>query len=268
MRIRARWCLPVLLLVAAACGSVSEADGDPDARVDQDDDAGGGDEEDAAVDPLCAEGMAFVPGGSFALAELPGEEVNVEPFCMDITHVTASAYADCESCAPAATTAQCNTDIGNRTNDPANCVDVAQAQFYCESIDKFLPSEQQWEWAGRGGEAANLYAWGDDPPIADDDRLCWFSGRDDQTFPQRPSATCPVGFYDQKDVHPFGLEDMTGNVWTWTTSVGTNADNRVVRGGGWDNTLPNRMRTGFRNDLIPATVRDQHLGFRCAAEPL
>jgi len=28
------------------------------------------------------------------------------------------------------------------------------------------------------------------------------------------------------------------------------------------------MRTGFRNDGIPATVRDQHLGFRCAQAPL
>jgi formylglycine-generating enzyme required for sulfatase activity len=156
----------------------------------------------------------------------------------------------------------------NRTSDPANCVDVAQALFYCESVDKFLPSEQQWEWAARGGEAANLYAWGEDPPIAGDDRLCWFSGRDDQPFPDRPSATCPVGFYDQRDVHPFGLEDMTGNVWTWTTSVGSNADNRVVRGGGWDNTLPDRMTTGFRNTAIPASTRHQALGFRCAQAPL
>jgi formylglycine-generating enzyme required for sulfatase activity len=267
MRIRARWCLPLLLLVAAACGSVSEADGDPDARVDQDDDAGGGDEEDAAVDPLCAEGMAFVPGGSYEMADLAGE-VTVDPFCLDITHVTSRAYADCVSCSATNMTAECNAGVENRTNDPANCLDLAQAEFYCESVDKFVPTEQQWEWAARGGEAANTWAWGDDPPVEDDDRLCWWFGRDDQTFPDRPSGSCPVGFYDQKETHPFGLEDMTGNVWAWTTSVGTNADNRVVRGGGWDNTLPNRMRTGFRNDLIPATVRDQHLGFRCAAEPL
>jgi formylglycine-generating enzyme required for sulfatase activity len=61
---------------------------------------------------------------------------------------------------------------------------------------------------------------------------------------------------------------MTGNVWTWTTSEGSAPANRVVRGGGWDNTMANRMRTGFRNDVIPATVRDQHLGFRCAQDPL
>jgi formylglycine-generating enzyme required for sulfatase activity len=135
-------------------------------------------------------------------------------------------------------------------------------------VDKFVPTEEQWEWAARGGEAANTWAWGDDPPVSDDDRLCWFFGRDDQTFPDRPSGSCPVGFYDQKVTHPFGLEDMTGNVWTWTTSEGDTAEHRVVRGGGWDNTDPDRMRTGFRNDVIPADIRDQHLGFRCAQAPL
>ena len=37
---------------------------------------------------------------------------------------------------------------------------------------------------------------------------------------------------------------------------------------GWDNTLANRMTTGFRNDLIPATTRHPALGFRCIAPAL
>ena len=255
--------------LAAGCGSVSAGDDDPaDARPSGDDDGGGGDETDAAVEVLCPEGMAYIPGGTYEMADKPGE-VTIEPFCMDITHVTSSAYSDCGSCSPAfVAEMRCNVDVGNRADDPANCVDVAQAEFYCESVDKFLPSEEQWEWAARGGEAANTWAWGDDPPVEDDDRLCWFFGRDDQTFPDRPSTTCPVGFYDQKDVHPFGLEDMTGNVWQWTVSAGSVAANRSVRGGGFDNTQANRMRTGFRNDVIPATTRHEALGFRCAADPL
>ena len=255
-------------LAGAACGSVSAGDDDPaDARPSGDDDGDPGDQEDAAVEVLCAEGMAYIPGGTYEMADEPGE-VTIEPFCMDITHVTSSAYADCVSCSATDTATECNAGIANRTQDPANCLDLAQAEFYCESLDKFVPNEAQWEWAARGGEAANTWAWGDDPPVEDDDRLCWFFGRDDQTFPDRPSGSCPVGFYDQKDVHPFGLEDMTGNVWQWTPSEGSTAANRVVRGGGWDNTLPNRMRTGFRNDVIPADIRDPHLGFRCAADPL
>ena len=265
---RARFLVLLLLAVppaGAACGSVSTGDDPADARVSVGED--GGDPSDAAPEVRCPEGMAYVPGGTYEMADLAGEQT-VEPFCMDITHVTAMAYALCVSCTSAEVTEMCNHDVPTRDLDPANCIDVAQAEFYCESVDKFVPTEVQWEWAARGGEAANLYAWGDDPPIEDDDRLCWYSGRDDQPYPTRPSATCPVGFYDQKEAHPFGLEDMTGNVWTWTVSEGDTPADRVVRGGGWDNDVANRMRTGFRNTGIPATTHHYALGFRCAQDPL
>jgi formylglycine-generating enzyme required for sulfatase activity len=254
------------LAPAAACGSVSSGDDPPDARPGGGGEDGG-EEADSAPEVRCSAGMAYVPGGTFEMADQPGE-VTLEPFCMDITHVTAKDYAACVSCTGAGVTEMCNTDVVSRDLDPQNCVDAAQAAFYCESVDKFLPDETRWEWAARGGEAGNVYAWGDDPPGADDDRLCWHAGRDDQTYPARPSATCPVGFYDQAETQPFGLEDMTGNVWTWTTSEGTTAANRVVRGGGWDNIDPDRMRTGFRNAGIPATTRHYALGFRCAQAPL
>ena len=132
----------VLLLLAvpvggAACGSVSSG-GDPaDARPNGDDD-GGGDQPDAAVEVRCAEGMAYIPGGTYEMADLAGEQT-IEPFCMDITHVTSAAYADCVSCSATETTTECNAGVANRTADPANCLDLAQAEFYCESVDKFVP---------------------------------------------------------------------------------------------------------------------------------
>jgi formylglycine-generating enzyme required for sulfatase activity len=255
-----------------ACGSVGG--GTPDG-ADSPDATGADARADAAVgidadDGLqCPTGMAAVPGGSFEMLNKPGLN-KIEPFCMDVTHVTAGAYAACTSCSPAGTTTQCNTGIPFRSDDPANCVDAAQAAFYCQSLGRSMPSEEQWEWAGRGGPAGNLYAWGNDVPTAADSppRLCWIAGRSDVPFPDRPSGTCPVGFFDQSALQPFGLEDISGNVWTWTASEGTTPENRVVRGGGWDNTLADRMTTGFRNDGIPATTRHQALGFRCVAPPL
>jgi formylglycine-generating enzyme required for sulfatase activity len=271
--------LAALLIPLAACGGVS-SDGEPPAGDASAGDAGAEDasaEDASAADAsaadagqvLCPDGMELVPGGTFTMLDTPGSNT-IAPFCMDVSHVTAGQYEGCSSCAPAGTTAMCNTGIEFRADDPANCVDVAQAGFYCESLGKTLPTEAQWEWAARGGPAANLYAWGDEEPTESDDppQLCWFAGRDDVPFPDRPSGTCPVGFFDQASSHPFGLDDMTGNVWTWTTSEGTSATARVVRGGGWDNTLASRMTTGFRNDGIPQGTRHEALGFRCIAPPL
>jgi len=274
--------LALLVIPLAACGGVS-SDGEPGAEDAGAADAGAADAgaadagaadagPDAGPDAgqvSCPDGMELVPGGTFTMLDKPGSNT-VEPFCMDVTHVTAGAYASCSSCAPAGTTAMCNTDIEFRADDPANCIDVAQAGFYCGSLGKSLPTEAEWEWAARGGPAANLYAWGDEEPTDADDppRLCWFAGRNDVPFPDRPSGTCPVGFFDQASSHPLGLEDMSGNVWTWTSSEGVAATDRVVRGGGWDNTLASRMTTGFRNDAISETVRHQALGFRCIAPPL
>ena len=274
--------LAALLIPLAACGGVS-GEGEPSADASAADasgkdasaaDAGAADVSgaDAQADGgnvLCPDGMELVPGGEFTMLDEPGLNA-IAPFCMDVTHVTAGEYASCSSCAPAGAAALCNTDIEFRADDPANCVDVAQAGFYCESLGKSLPTEAQWEWAARGGPAANLYAWGDEEPTESDDppRLCWFAGRNDVKFPDRPSGTCPAGFFDQATSHPFGLDDMSGNVWTWTSSEGTSATDRVVRGGGWDNTLASRMTTGFRNDGIAATTRHEALGFRCIAPPL
>ena len=169
----------------------------------------------------------------------------------------------------AGTTALCNTDIEFRADDPANCVDVAQAGFYCESLGKSLPTEAQWEWAARGGPAANLYGMGRRGAGRERRPTAAVPVRRPRRrpVPDRPSGTCPAGFTDQATSHPFGLDDMSGNVWTWTSSEGTSATARVVRGG-WDNTLASRMTTGFRNDGTPETTRHEALGFRCIAPPL
>lgn len=223
----------------------------------------------------CPETMAFVPGGMFEPAELSGN-VTLEAFCIDITPVTMSAYLDCDHCAPAESddpsesSMYCNADHAFRGSDPANCLDALQAEYYCEAQEKTLPDEFQWEWAARGGEAAQTYPWGDEAPTADDDpeRLCWAAARGNATWPNRPQGTCVVGEFDQQSDHPFGIEDMSGNIWHWTTTEGSGPATRVVRGGGWDNTLPERMTTGFRNPAISETTRHAALGFRCVSEPL
>ncbi|GAA0903042.1 formylglycine-generating enzyme family protein [Virgisporangium aurantiacum] len=111
-----------------------------------------------------------------------------------------------------------------------------------------LPSEAEWEKAGRGGLAGRRYPWGDDPPTPDRcdfDRFAEFSIRAPDTFP-------PNGY---------GLYAMSGTVWEWTSdwydsmsyagSAG-GGEERVLRGGSWSDcadavTVSFRMSRGSRS---------------------
>ncbi len=108
-----------------------------------------------------------------------------------------------------------------------------------------LPTEEEWEHACRAGTTTYFYT-GD--TAEDLDRAGWYRGNSRE-------KTHPVG---QKEPNAFGLYDMHGNVWEWTSSRG----NRC--GGSW------RDSTGwcawFLVDSSP-DKRDGTLGFRVVLDP-
>ncbi len=81
---------------------------------------------------------------------------------------------------------------------------------------KSLPTEAEWEYAARGGLEGAAYAWGDE--LAPDGRLLanyWvgdFPVR--REVPDGHERTSPVGAFP---ANGFGLYDMIGNVWEWTS---------------------------------------------------
>jgi formylglycine-generating enzyme required for sulfatase activity len=115
-----------------------------------------------------------------------------------------------------------------------------------------LPTETEWEYACYGGSQTE-YCGGNDI-----DAVAWH----DEQFGNGNSngTTHPAG---QKQANSYGLYDMSGNVWQWTSDCWEgDCAQRVLRGGSWFN-IPQHVRASFRihNDH---TLGDQWNGFRLA----
>jgi formylglycine-generating enzyme required for sulfatase activity len=209
--------------------------------------------------------MVSIPGGTFQMgaddidAAKPVHSVTVAAFSMDRNEVTVAAYRGCTSCSAPDTGEYCNWGKGGRDNHPINCVDWNQATAYCSSVGKRLPTEEEWEYAARGTDGRQ-YPWGNTEPST---QLCWSRNGEG-----KPNSTCSVGSYPAGR-SPFGLNDMAGNVWEWTSSPycsysnpGCTNSDRVLRGGCWGVGLPARVRASIRLDFAP-TDRYSIVGFRC-----
>ncbi len=227
----------------------------------------------AAVDtePTCKpnSGMKLIPAGTFTMGDAKNTEkagtVEVAAFCMDTTEVTTVAYATCVksgNCTAAATTSaknlSCNAGVAARGNHPINCVNWTQATAYCEAQGQRLPTEEEWEYAARGTDG-RVYPWGNEAP---GNQLCW-NGEGNSLGKRNRHSTCAVASFPNGN-SPFGLSDMSANVWEWVSSAysATHAD-RVIRGASWYYFSPSIVRSTLRNRFNPSNQHD-NLGFRCA----
>ena len=109
-----------------------------------------------------------------------------------------------------------DSGIEDRLDHPVVQVAYPDAAAYAHWAGRRLPTEAEWEYAARGG-ATTTYAWSDDVALGGQLMANTWQGR----FPYRNDGalgwvgTSPVGTFP---ANGFGLVDMIGNVWEWTTT--------------------------------------------------
>ena len=187
------------------------------------------------------------------------------------------------------------SSLDDRAAHPVVHVAYADAEAYASWAGLDLPTEAQWERAARGGLNGVRYTWGDDPEQPDQPLANYWHG----DFPWRAEAssgrTTPVDSYP---ANGYGLADMAGNVWEWTTDWyledrwpdaagccvprdprgGTaeqsldarqpqfSVPRKVIKGGSFlcANSYCMRYRPAARRPQMIDTGMS-HIGFRCAA---
>lgn len=152
-------------------------------------------------------------------------------------------------------------------NHPMTMVSWFGAWGYCGYYGTRLPTEMEWEKAGRGSDE-RPFPWGDE---IQRENANFYSSRDPfEDMSSFGSRTSPVGFYNGKNydgyqtidsASPYGLYDMAGNVWQWTGNIYEGMHYRFMRGGSKD-TYDMDLRLWVRNNVTP-TYYSPGVGFRC-----
>lgn len=238
--------------------------------------------------PQIAETFKIQKHPDLIQSETPRHTVTLSSFYLDKYEVTNAKFQKFIKKNPEWTTAKIPKQFNNgnylkdwngsefpkdKADHPVTNISWYAAVAYCQSVEKRLPTEAEWEYADRGGLTDKTFPWGDEP--VDKARANYGSSE--------IKTTTPVGSYP---ANGYGLYDMAGNVWEFTADEWGNYSDafqtnpvaggnlfldksfynvttrRVIRGGSFGGA-PLNLRVTYRDSHPPGGARD-FVGFRCA----
>lgn len=151
----------------------------------------------------------------------------------------------------------------DHADHPVTHVSQDDAQAYATWVGARLLTETEWEFAARGGLEQQPYPWGHEREPDGLARMNTFVGE----FPDAPAASVGTVAVRSFDSNGYGLYNMTGNVWEWTSST-FGPGTVVTRGGSYmcHASYCRRYRTSARSAVTPDTSLG-HTGFRIGVTP-
>ena len=237
--------------------------------------AGPGPTPSPAATPLKAE-LVAISGGTFMMGrdagpaeETPAHSVTVPSFMMDRTEVSNTEYAQFVAATnrPAPSHWVDNKPSFGQELWPVVNVSFEDAVAFAawrskrDGVSYRLPTEQEWEYAARNGQRADLYPWGSD----------WVPG-----LAVLKEATPAAVGSRPGGANQWGVTDLIGNVWEWTSSkvsvypgnatvVPSNQQDLVaIRGGCYvsDPANPDVPVSSCLREFVAPTTKTTLLGFR------
>ncbi len=222
--------------------------------------------------------MAKITGGRFTMGrsdnlpfEAPEHEAEVKNFSMDKTEVTTAEYFDFvkeTNYTPTPANWEQGKPLTGTEKLPVRFVNIDDIEAFIkwrstrDGVAYRLPSEQEWEYAARNGNANNLYPWGDKF-----EKSCAVLDEPD-TEPE------PVGSKKCGE-NKWGIQDLIGNVYEWTqtrtalypgnkgeTDLSKGITNVIRGGSAFDKSSGKSAITSTYRGFVELTKRDARLGFR------
>jgi formylglycine-generating enzyme len=187
------------------------------------------------------------------------------------------------------------SSIKGKEKFPVVHIAYEDAQAYAKWAGKRLPTEAEWEFAARGGLSGALYPWGNNLKEGDQ----WMANIHQGNFPHVDTgadAFVGIAAVAQFPSNGYGLHDVGGNVWEWTSdwyrpdyygqlaASGATSRNPMGPGESFDPTEPAEKKRVHRGGSFlctdqycsryavgtrgkgEITTGTNHLGFRCVSD--